>query len=92
MEKCKSCDTPFEANSTGRPALCCSTACRRLAEFEVRRIDRRLEVLERSLSNIRLGADDLAYGLALAPKAEAMQIYEREIALQTARLREPLVE
>lgn len=48
--KCIKCGRNFitEAN-TGRPPSYCSTACRRSAELEITRINRRLEALEDEL-------------------------------------------
>ena len=37
---------PLARSATGRPPTFCSTACRRVAEHELRRIDRRLAGLE----------------------------------------------
>ena len=44
---CVKCGGLLEAaDGPGRPATYCSTTCRRLAEFEIRRIDRRLAAYE----------------------------------------------
>jgi len=45
--RCRKCSTPIEQSAgKGRPAAYCGIACRRLAEFEVRRLTRLLEGLE----------------------------------------------
>lgn len=88
---CKTCGASLPASKGGRPADYCSTGCRKAAEYAIRRIDRRLEVLERALSNIRIGPD-CCYSTTMKGKEETIEAYEAEIALQTARLRELLAE
>ena len=52
--KCRICGGPLEqADGPGRPKTYCGTACRRSAEMEIRRIDRRLADLEGRLSDCR---------------------------------------
>lgn len=51
--KC-ACACAFGANASGRPALYCSTGCRRAAEYELRRIQTRLAMLENQLSDCKL--------------------------------------
>lgn len=48
MEKscCRKCGSPVLASTGGRHAVYCSTACRRLVEFEIRRLTRALDELE----------------------------------------------
>src|SRR5262245_65836804 len=46
MADCVKCTRAIETNGTGRPAIYCSVPCRRSAEFEIRRLVRRLEKLE----------------------------------------------
>src|SRR5262245_31291144 len=56
---CVRCGSPFEQREgPGRPALYCGEACKRLAEHEVRRIDRRLARYE---SDLRLELADRRY-------------------------------
>ena len=43
---CAKCGKAMSKPSTGRPPRWCSTGCRRSAEREIRRLDRRLESLE----------------------------------------------
>jgi hypothetical protein len=51
--KCAKCGGELVQQETGRPSRYCSKACRRAAEYELRRIQRRLEDLEVSESNAR---------------------------------------
>lgn len=44
--KCCKCGAALPAPTRGRPPKFCSTVCRRAAELEIRRINRRLEALE----------------------------------------------
>ena len=44
---CLKCSAPLEAPTTGRPPRYCTVGCRRAAEFELRRLQRHLERLER---------------------------------------------
>src|SRR5262249_10487676 len=46
MKACLKCSAPIQDPPTGRPRDYCSTACRRLSEFEIRRLTRQLETLE----------------------------------------------
>lgn len=86
---CKSCGAPLAVSSGGRPADYCSTACRRMAEFAIRRVSKRLENLEARLSGNRISPDGLCWW---QPKADTIAALEAEIALQTDRLRELLAE
>jgi hypothetical protein len=45
-EVCKKCGAPVQHPPTGRPKAYCSVSCRRLAEFEIRRLTRALDNLE----------------------------------------------
>ena len=51
---CVKCNRPLQRQATGRPASYCSTACRRAAEFEVRRLAAAIERLEGEASHVRL--------------------------------------
>lgn len=56
MENCLKCGNPLEAGADkGRPKAYCSTACRRSAEMEIRRVDQQLAALENDAQAIRLG-------------------------------------
>jgi hypothetical protein len=46
-ETCRQCGAEFEQHSgRGRPSRFCDSFCRRLAEFEVRRVMRRLQLAD----------------------------------------------
>ena len=50
MNECIKCGLPIKtAATTGRPSDYCSTSCRRAAEYEIGRINRRLADLENDL-------------------------------------------
>lgn len=54
MSDCLICHRPIEPKEgPGRPNVYCSPACRRTAEHEVRRLDRRLERLEEQRDDLR---------------------------------------
>ena len=56
MEKltCLKCGEPLpERAATGRPTTYCGVPCRRAGEFEIRRLNRRLERLEETASELR---------------------------------------
>lgn len=53
---CIKCGANIAAHAgAGRPKAYCSDACRRSADLEIRRIDRRMEKLEMDAQNLRLG-------------------------------------
>ncbi len=56
--KCLKCRRAVEQLPTGRPRSYCSTACRRTAEFEIRRLVRRIERLDTDLEHLRGVRDD----------------------------------
>jgi sugar-specific transcriptional regulator TrmB len=84
---CVKCGRPLEKPATGRPPAYCSTACRRLAEYELRRINRRLEKLEGRASRLRHSPDVGAKDWAGRTHAEALAACEAEIADAEKRLR-----
>ena len=55
---CVKCGRAVEQPPTGRPRSYCSTACRRTAEFEIRRLVRRIERLDTDLEHLRGVRDD----------------------------------
>lgn len=58
---CLVCRKPLERPEVGRPPSYCSTSCRRAAEYELRRLQRRLQALEDQAARARIvGADELA--------------------------------
>ena len=90
MEKlaCLKCGGPLpERPATGRPATYCSVACRRAAEFEIRRLNRRLEVLEVKASGLRHGRDSGIRDWQGRTPQMALADVEEEIAEAEARLR-----
>lgn len=64
MEKpdpqCIKCGSPLAPKAgTGRPAIYCGESCRRLVEYEIRRLDRRIAGYELELRGLRYdGPDD----------------------------------
>ena len=84
MKNCIKCKRTIQENTAkGRNKSYCSEACRRVAELEIRRINDRLNGLERIAESYRL-------------KIPVMDIYGKEeevlaeIELQEKRLRELL--
>lgn len=53
MKLCIKCCKPLEKPATGRPPSYCSTACRRAAEYELKRLQRHLERLETEGEELR---------------------------------------
>lgn len=77
---CTKCGGPIDDPvDAGRPRAYCSTACRRAAEHEIRRLNTLLGKLEEKASHARLG-----YG---ASSAKHIQELAAEIALQETRLK-----
>ena len=90
MEKvaCLKCGGPLpERPATGRPPAYCSVACRRAAEFEIRRLNRRLETLETKASALRHGRDTGIRDWQGRTPQMALADAEGEIADAEARLR-----
>lgn len=83
--KCVMCDASLEQPATGRPAVYCSTACRRLAENERRRLTRHLEHLDRERTRYRLKA--ATWG---ADRDRELAVLDAEVEAATARLRDLL--
>ncbi|MGH8607111.1 MAG: hypothetical protein ACREX9_06740 [Gammaproteobacteria bacterium] len=69
----------------------CSTGCRRLAEFAIRRVNRRLETLESRLSEFRLCPENSIFWMEDS-KDEAILRIQGEIKIQNDLLRELLGE
>lgn len=95
MEKplacCLKCSAPLPPRFGGRPADYCSTVCRRAAEFEVRRINRRLERLEEKRSGLRVDLAAGQYGpVARQHSTRRLAAVDQEIERAEARLRELL--
>lgn len=52
-DKCASCAAPLESHAgPGRPATYCSEGCRRLAEFRIRTLVRRIDRYETDRRNL----------------------------------------
>jgi hypothetical protein len=86
MKNCVICKQPFESTAkTGRPKEYCSVACRRMAEREILRIEKRISVLEEKLMELRCMSPDtwLAGGRA----HEIIVRYEIELKSQNDRFR-----
>ena len=87
MEKpkvCLKCDKPLLQPRTGHPKWYCSAACRRSGEFEIRRIQGRLERLEETLTWKR-HVDGLT-ALQRRHREKEIAGYEADIAAAEARL------
>ncbi len=83
---------PIDGNAltppaTGRPPLYCSVACRRVAEAELRRIDRRLASLEAERDRVTLDGASYNYPTA-AQNARRLAAIETAIAGATERQRQ----
>jgi predicted nucleic acid-binding Zn ribbon protein len=81
---CAVCRTPIAPSATGRPPAYCSAACRRVREYQIRRVDRLLQRLEERASEVRLTPTE-DRGISLAR-------VQHEIKRQEARLRELLIQ
>lgn len=85
---CIKCGQPLPGETTtGRPRVYCSTVCRRAAELEIKRINRRLETLEERLSDLLLHGDMGLKDLTGRNHREQMTALKAEIARQEERLR-----
>lgn len=88
---CLICTRPLPpATGRGRPRAYCSPACRRTAEFEIRRLHARLGQLEVRASELRLEAAAPTWTNDWQKHQARRQAaaVEDEIARLTARLRE----
>lgn len=86
MKACTICNKPVESNAkTGRPKEYCSVVCRRMAEREILRIEKRIGELEHDLMRYRrLPADTrLCEGRA----SEVIVRVEAELKRQNDRFR-----
>ena len=87
MEKltfCASCGADIEPRSgPGRPSVYCSDPCRRMAEFRIRGLVRRLDKSEVELRALKVGGGFLDDD----DRRRRMRALRRWIALDTARLR-----
>jgi hypothetical protein len=84
---CPNCGAKLPASSKpGRPLKFCSEACRRAAEFEKRRVNDRLKVLEQRASEWRVQANST--GILKGIEMDDPLALEKEIELQRRRLLE----
>lgn len=86
---CAQCGAPLDPPSgAGRPRTYCSTACRRLAELAIRRLNRRLEYLEGILSHDRIaGSGEGAWCEPPAERRARIGRVSAEVVLIERRLR-----
>lgn len=92
LAACAKCGAPLDKPSgAGRPRIYCSTACRRLAELAIRRLNRRLEHLEEIMSHARISLGG-AYAESECERHGRLQRVSAEIELTKTRLRALLSE
>jgi hypothetical protein len=84
---CRVCGTGIEATGKGRPAVYCGTGCRRMAEYDVRRINNTITELEREARSLRNPAT-----LKLPTDEAHAAFLAAEIAAARGRLRELLAD
>jgi hypothetical protein len=79
---CPKCGIPLpkQTQAKGRPAQYCSTACRRAAEFEIRRLNDVLATLEKNASHARLWGRSSS--VWLPPEKYAAEIERAETRLR----------
>jgi hypothetical protein len=83
---CVKCRLELEPAAVGHPPRYRSTECRRAAEYEIRRLQRRLEKLEDELQRVRSIRSDWMDHLGHT-RAEQTADLEAAIADQETRLR-----
>ena len=82
-KKCRVCgdDLPeAAADPRGRPRNYCSKACRRAAEFEIRRVERQIGELEASIVAVRI-SEYPVMGISV-PRVEAEILRQRDRLLK----------
>ena len=92
MEKptaCVTCGAPLEQPPTGRPRTYCGQACRRAAEYELRRAQSLLTIAEKAEQRHRLAAASTSYAVR---EARAATAWESEVTRLRGRLRELLAD
>jgi hypothetical protein len=86
---CRACGRPLARPATGRPPTYCSEACRRSAEFGIRRADRLLAKLEDQASATRVEIAAIeSYGGRTAEQHARLTALEAEIVRHDRRMRE----
>lgn len=85
---CLKCGRELEDSArSGRPRSWCSTGCRRAAEYELRRLSRRLQALEERASALRHSRDSGRRDWLGRTHAEALGDVEAEVREAEGRLR-----
>jgi len=84
---CPVCGSIVPESTGGRPARYCSPTCRRLAAYELRRVQARLVRLENQAEACRRDRSGLADAHFSSPEQRAADI-QAELDRNTARLRE----
>ncbi|MCB1995336.1 MAG: hypothetical protein H6933_04805 [Burkholderiaceae bacterium] len=88
---CIKCGTPLaEHTGPGRPPTYCSTVCRRLVEYEIRRLDRRLGDYEFQLREEQADRNEADYFVDNLGRNRTQRINDLKkwIKADSARLRE----
>jgi hypothetical protein len=52
VKQCRKCGAPLVVPPTGRPPDYCGQACRRISEFEIRRLVRQLDTLDEQQTHL----------------------------------------
>ncbi|MGH8659840.1 MAG: hypothetical protein ACREV4_15545 [Gammaproteobacteria bacterium] len=88
---CRSCGALLAKPKAGQRQFYCSAGCRKSAEYEIRRVNRRLESLETSLSSMRINPrDEFLEMIDGRTHSERVAAVEAELAILKARFRELL--
>ena len=91
MKLCIKCCKPLEKPATGRPPRYCSRACRRAAEYEIRRLNRHLGRLETEREELRHSRIKLGDWLGRSHR-QRVNDNRKALAEKETRLRELLEE
>jgi hypothetical protein len=89
-EACFKCGGQIQQLATGRPRRFCSDACRVAANYEIRRLNVRLQSLETDASRLRYEPDHGVKDWVGRTHAQHLAAAEAEIADAEARLRQLL--
>lgn len=85
MQECAICQAELEQSKTGRPKQYCSTGCRRMAEREIKRLEKRIAELEGDLMRFRcLKPDEMLCG---GKAVDVIARHEAELKRQNDRFR-----
>ena len=88
LSTCPSCGTPFGPRpGPGRPGVYCGESCRRLAEFELRLIARRLDKSICSLRALQAEGASPPFDLEADERRRKMRALRKWIAEDQERLR-----